>query len=87
MSKRVLILLAIGMAAIVAAFLFLKYELTGKDLEDNIEPETIPDPNRFKKGYRYDRVTKIWVPVEPKVEVEIKPNLTGEIYAKPVEDE
>ena len=75
MSKRVLILLAIGLAAIAAAFLFLKYELTRQEPEDDIEPETIQDPNRFKKGYRYDRVTKTWVPVEPKPEKDPYPGM------------
>ena len=73
MSKRVLILLATGLAAIVAAFLFLKYELTKQEPELEEEPETTGDPNRFKKGYKYDRALRKWVPVETEPEPEVEP--------------
>ena len=79
MSRRVLILFAVGIAAIIAAFLTYRHELIKSESEPEVEPA--PDTNRFKKGYRYDRPTKSWVPVEPKTEYDLQPEI------KPVPDD
>jgi hypothetical protein len=79
MSKRVLILFALGIVAIIAAILTYRYEHTKPEAGPEVSLEK--DPNRFKKGYRYDRITKSWVPVEPKTEYDLQPEI------KPVPDD
>jgi hypothetical protein len=70
MSKRVLILLAGGILAIVAGFLLLKYELSKQEPEE--EPEEEPEPDEtlqtekftgFKKGFKWDKIEKRYKPV------------------------
>lgn len=78
MSKRVLILLAAGILAIVAGFFLLKYELTKQEPEPEPEPEPKPDETwqtekfeGFKKGYKWDKLEKRYKPVtEPATEPE-----------------
>jgi len=67
-----MIIFALGLAAIVAAFLLMKHELSQgytyqADPDPELEEEKQTDPHRFEKGYKYDRASKIWVPVVPDI--------------------
>jgi hypothetical protein len=81
MSKRVLILFALGIVAIIVAILTYRYEHIKPEAEADLNLNIRSDPNRFKKGYRFDRPTKTWVPVEPKTEYDLQPEI------KPVPDD
>jgi len=77
MSKRVLILLAVGLAAIVAAFLFLKYELTKQDPEQELEPEPEQEPEQEQepeptKGEIFAARMKAAREAKEKIEAETK---------------
>lgn len=81
MSKRVLILLAAGILAIVAAVFLLKYELTAKEPEEEPEEEEEEEQESgqekfsgFKKGFKWDSKLKKYIPVTPKQETEKQPD-------------
>lgn len=86
MSKRVLILLAVGIVAIIAAVLLLKYELTKPETEPEEEPEEepetevilTPEPETekfagFRKGFRWDKSLKKYIPLTLDPETTGKP--------------
>lgn len=83
MSKRVLILLLIGILAIVASIFLLKYELTKSeqeqegypDQEQEREQEQVNGP---RKGYYYDRKAKKWLKCKSKPESESQPGAQKE---------
>jgi hypothetical protein len=90
MSKRVLILLAVGLLAIVAGILLLKYELTKQDPDPDPEPEEteIIEPELktekftgFRKGFKWDKVSKRYIPNESEPELKATPAQ----YLPPVE--
>ena len=68
MSKRTIIIAVLAVLLFVAALFSVVFDFKKPEAEPEAEPEA--DLNRFKKGFRYDRVAKIWVPVEPKTEPE-----------------
>ena len=78
MSKRVLILLAVGIVAIIAAVLLLKYELTKPETEPEEEPEEKPEETEviepeplpakekyagFRKGFKWDKLSMCYIPL------------------------
>jgi hypothetical protein len=67
MSKRVLILLAVGVLAIVAGILLLKYELTRQDPDPEPEPEPEPEETEIIEPE----------PEEPKYPLRPKEKFTG----------
>lgn len=69
MSKRVLILLLVGILAIVAAVFLLKYELTKPEQEQEPGENNKPVAEKFtggRKGFYYDRNLKRYVASKPK---------------------
>ena len=81
MSKRVLILLGIGALALIAAILLLKYELSKPELEEEAEPEEeeeeqepVPETQDtftgFKKGFKWDKLSKSYIPIEKDPDLE-----------------
>jgi len=94
MSKRVLILIAAGILAIIAGIFLMKYELTRPEEEEAPEVDPVPDPdpeeerepapeiiNGPKKGYYYDRHSKTWLKCkqnEEQVPEPVKQETTGQ---------